>query len=155
MGYYAWPAYWKTSAWGAAATESAQKPPEAAAEVEGSQDATRHHEPHLRSVREVTGYRILVHDGSIGHVEDLIGDDASWVIRYLVADTREWLPDKRVLLSPTWIQKVDWPRAQIRMDLTRNQIEHAPPYDSATPINREYEEQLHHYYGQPAYWTAT
>jgi hypothetical protein len=155
VGYYAWLAYWATPASGAAAAESAQKPPEAAAAVESSRDATGHHEPLLRSVREVTGYRIHVHDGSIGHVEGFIGDNGDWVIRYLVADTRGWLPDKRVLLSPTWIKEVDWARAQIRMDFARKQIEHAPPYDPATPINRDYEGRLHHYYGRPAYWTTT
>jgi hypothetical protein len=154
VGYYAWPAYWKALTSGAAAPESAQKQPEVAAQAEGSQDATCHHEPHLRSAREVTGYRIVVRDGSIGHVEDFIGDDADWVIRYMVADTRDWLPDKRVLLSPTWIQEVDWPRAQVRMDFAREQIEHAPPYDPTKPIDREYEGRLHHSYGQPAYWTA-
>ena len=42
---------------------------------------------HLRSTKEVRGYRIHATDGEIGHVEDFIVSDEEWVIRYLVVDT--------------------------------------------------------------------
>ena len=38
---------------------------------------------HLRSTREVTGYRIQAIDGSIGHVEGFIVDCETWSIRYV------------------------------------------------------------------------
>ena len=39
-------------------------------------------------------------DGEIGHVEDFIIDDETWAIRYLIIDTRNWWPGKKVLISP-------------------------------------------------------
>jgi sporulation protein YlmC with PRC-barrel domain len=45
---------------------------------------------HLRSVEEVTGYHINATDGEIGHVEDVIIQDADWGIHYLVIDTKNW-----------------------------------------------------------------
>jgi hypothetical protein len=43
---------------------------------------------HLRSVKEVTGYRIKASDGNLGHVEDFIVDEDNWVIRYMIVDTQ-------------------------------------------------------------------
>ena len=56
--------------------------------------------PHLRSVEAVTGYHIHASDGEIGHVEDFLVEDADWSIHYLVVDTKNWWPGKKVLISP-------------------------------------------------------
>ena len=47
-------------------------------------------DPHLRSVVEVTGYRVHAVDGEIGHIEDLMLDGADWSVRYVIVDTRNW-----------------------------------------------------------------
>lgn len=109
-------------------------------------------DPHLRSTNEVTGYDIQATDGEIGHVEDFIADDESWTIRYMVVDTRDWLPGKKVLVSPHWIHHVSWPESRVHIDLTREMIENSPEFDPAAPVNREYEERLYDYYGRPKYW---
>ena len=54
----------------------------------------------LRSVKELTGYKILATDGEIGRVHDFYFDNQNWIMRYLVVDTGTWLPGRRVLLSP-------------------------------------------------------
>ncbi len=53
-------------------------------------------DPHLRSTATVTGYHIHASDGQIGHVENFLIDDATWSIRYLIVDTRNWWPGKHV-----------------------------------------------------------
>jgi hypothetical protein len=47
-------------------------------------------DPHLRSSRDVTGYRIQAEDGDVGHVEDFVVDDQTWRVHYLMVDTRDW-----------------------------------------------------------------
>jgi len=37
----------------------------------------------IGSMKDVTGYTIQATDGEIGHVDDFIIDDETWVIRYL------------------------------------------------------------------------
>jgi hypothetical protein len=148
--YFAWPTYW-TMPDPAAVPPALQR--DVADQARRVQGESRNDDPHLRSVREVAGYRIEARDGSIGHVEDFIGDDSEWVIRYLVLDTRNWLPGKRVLVSPAWVDDVHWQRAQIRMDLDKEQIKNAPAYDFSTPINRAYETGLYDFYGRPPYWS--
>jgi hypothetical protein len=107
---------------------------------------------HLRSLREVRGYHIAAADGEIGHLDDLVIDDDDWSIRYLVVDTRNWLPAHRVILSPHWTQDVDWAERLVKVDLDRDQVRRCPPYDAGVTIQREYEERLHDHYGKDRYW---
>jgi hypothetical protein len=107
---------------------------------------------HLRSVDEVLGYHMQATDDDIGHLDDLIVDDRSWNIRYLVVDTRNLLPGKKVLIAPDWVQDISWSDRQVTVDVSRNQVEKSPEFDPGTPINRRVEEQLYDFYGRPVYW---
>lgn len=109
-------------------------------------------DPHLRSVEEVTGYHIEATDGEIGHVEEFVLDEDTWVLRYMVVDTRNWLPGRKVLVSPAWVRGFDWPAQKAMVELTRKQVQASPGYDADKPINREYETQLYDFYGRPVYW---
>ncbi len=107
---------------------------------------------HLRSAREVIGYFVREIDDSLGRVDDLLVDDLSWAIRYLVVDTTEWWPGKKVLVSPRWVEAVRWEGAEIHVGLTRRAILSAPEYDPSRPIGRDYEARLHEHYRRPGYW---
>ena len=107
---------------------------------------------HLRSTKEVRGYRIHATDGEIGHVEDFVVSDEEWVIRYLVVDTGKWLPGRSVLISPDWVRDIGWEEREVWVDVAKGAIEDSPSYDGADPVNREYETQMYDYYGRPKYW---
>jgi hypothetical protein len=137
-GYYSWPPYWNAAAYVAAAQANADK--------------KRRGDPHLRSTREVIGYHIHATDEQIGHVDDFIVEDEAWVMRYMVVDTRNWLPGKKVLVAPQWTASVDWVGRQVNVDLDKETIEKGPEFDPSLPVNREYEVRLYDYYGRPHYW---
>ena len=84
---------------------------------------------HLRSANAVTGYHIEATDGDIGHVEDFIIDDQTWEIRYMVVDTRNWLPGKKVLIAPRWIDRVSWEVSKELVSLSRDAIKGAPEHN--------------------------
>jgi len=109
-------------------------------------------DPHLRSVKEVTGYHIQALDGEMGHVEEFIAEEPSWFIRYLVVDTRNWLPGRKVLVPPDWIEQLSWKDTKVSVDLPMELIKNSPEYDPSAPVNRQYEERLYDYYGRPKYW---
>jgi hypothetical protein len=46
----------------------------------------------LHSIKELKGYVIAAEDGEIGRCKDFLFDDRHWAIRYMVVDTRKWLP---------------------------------------------------------------
>jgi hypothetical protein len=106
----------------------------------------------LQSTQEVIGYYIQASDGDIGHVEDFIADDAAWTMRYIVIDTRNWWPGKKVLVAPQWVTAVNWGESQVQVDLRCEDIKNSPEFDPAAPVNREYEERLYDFYGRPKYW---
>jgi hypothetical protein len=107
---------------------------------------------YLWSSKEVEGYHIEATDGQIGHIEDLIVDDEPWIIRYIVVDTHNLLPGKKVIISPAWLQNVDWFTGQVAVNLSKEEINNAPEYDPSAPVNRQYEERLYDFYGRPRYW---
>ena len=104
---------------------------------------------HLVSAIEVTGYHIQATDDVIGHVEDFIVDDETWAIRYMVIDARNWLPGRKVLIEPAWINSVDWEKKKLSVALTREQVKNSPEYDPSTPPTSEYETGLSKHYGFP------
>jgi hypothetical protein len=109
-------------------------------------------DPNLRSCREVIDYHIDATDGEIGHVSDFVFDDFTWKVRYLVVATRNWLPGKKVLISPDWIEAVRWADRKVSVGLERQRVKDAPEYLPTAPINREYEARLYDFYGRPVYW---
>jgi hypothetical protein len=91
-------------------------------------------------------------DGEIGHVEDFIIDDEMWAIRYLIIDTQNWWPGKKVLISPQWIERVSWRKSKVFVNLIRETIRQSPEYTEESLLNRDYETGLHRHYNRLGYW---
>jgi hypothetical protein len=108
-------------------------------------------DPHLRSIRELTGYHVRAVDGELGHVKDFLVDDVTWGVRYLIVDTRDWWPGKRVLVSAGFIAWASWGDTTVHVDLDRATIRYAPEYAPGQALTRGYEERLRRYYGPPKY----
>jgi len=54
----------------------------------------------LRGISDLRRFTIAATDGTLGRVGDVYFDDRSWSVRHLVVDAGEWLPGRRVLVSP-------------------------------------------------------
>jgi hypothetical protein len=116
-------------------------------------EAKEQTDPHLRSTKELIGYKIHAQDGDIGHVEDFVVHEDDWIIRYMVIDTRNWLPGRKVIIPPDWwIKDISWADSEVVVNVKREDIKKSPEFDPAEPINREYETRLYDYYGRPKYW---
>lgn len=147
--YYDYSPYWiGPLAWGA---YGAPLLPEDAA----PQEERKSWDSHLYSARDLTGftrYRVIARDGHVGHVSDLVISDGDWVIRYLVINTRGWLPGKHILVPPQWT-KADWETETLTVDLTRDAIKTAPVFIPGAPLDRDFEAKLFAHYCREAYWT--
>ena len=108
-------------------------------------------DPHLRSITTVKGYHVHATDGEIGHIENLLLDDANWHINYLIIDTKNWWFGKHVLVSPFAVRAIIWDEKEIQLDITRDRVKNSPPWDPLAAIDRAYERELHGYYGWPGY----
>jgi len=150
--YYGWPSYWAMDPFTSAVTpEYAQVAvPAAIAEMPTG-------DPHLRSVREVTGYDVRTTDRElgIGSVADFLLDDEDWTVRYIVVRSTEKDGGRDYLLNPWWMREIDWAQRTMQFDLTTEQVRSSPEFDPAAPPDRDFESRLHEYYGRDAYWKKT
>jgi len=158
-GYYDWPLYWGgfvppagTGAYLPTPAELERIPQPVRQQRSAAAVQERPEDTHLRSAREIMGYHIQAIDDEIGHVDDFVLDDDGWRTRYFVLDTRNWLPGRKVLVSPDWVDAVDWNEHKVHVSLTKQGVEKAPEFEPDAPVNRQYEEMLYDYYGRPKYW---
>ncbi len=119
--YYGAPLYWAPEA---TAMPVNERGAQAARELERAERSVG--ESHLHSSDEVRGYAIEAPDGAIGHVEDILVDDADWSVADLVVDTKNWLPGKEVLIPPSAVTDIDWRGRQVRLRMRREDIENRP-----------------------------
>ncbi len=106
----------------------------------------------LRSLKSISGYRLNASDGNIGHAHDFYFDDSSWIVRYLVAETGNWLIGKKVLLSPVSLEEPQWNEKIFPVLLSKQQIENSPDVSKDMPISKQKEHELATYYDWPIYW---
>lgn len=149
--YFAWPGYWPVGLFTPAGVGVAPGPiaPDLARHPENTQQARNQAEQmRLRGGDEVKGYSIATRDGDLGAVHDYLLDEDGWKVRYMVVDTKRWLPGKLVLVAPTWIESVNWSDRKVVVDLTEEQLKSAPEYDKDVGLTVDYERALMTHYGR-------
>jgi hypothetical protein len=154
FGYYGYPYYWEgTNLWGPA-FYPADLAVAATAAKQVTAESIRKESPdsHLRSNKAVTGYHIEATDGQIGHLDGFVADDEAWAIRYIEVATQNWWPGKKVLVSPSWIERVSWEESKVYVGLSLEAIRSGPEYVDSMPIAREYENRLFSHFGRRPYW---
>jgi uncharacterized protein YrrD len=151
--YYQWPYYWQSGGVSGIGPGVVSAYPAAADRDQGS-SADRLNHPTLRSISEVLGYNIQARDGEIGFLEDFVVEDEAWRMLYLIVNTGSWLSDRKVLVSPQWIDRISWPNSTVEVDLNKETVRHSPELNPSAPINREYETKLYDHYGRNKYWES-
>jgi sporulation protein YlmC with PRC-barrel domain len=150
--YYGWSPYWDTGlfmgGYGYMGGVVADQPSRRSGQFEEDYPRPQSDEgdPHLRSIEAVTGYHIHASDGEVGHVEDFLLDDTDWSIRYLVVDTKNWWPGKKVLISPCSAADIDWSGRLVNLTVDRQRVKDSPPYDPSITVDRDFENRFHGYY---------
>jgi hypothetical protein len=108
----------------------------------------------LDKAKTLNGFKLRGLDGEMGTVKEFYFDDCHWTIRYLVADTGDWLPGRQVLISPYALTGVNREEQTISVNLTQKQIAESPSLDSDSPVSRHFEQSYYGYYGWPKYWSG-
>lgn len=90
-------------------------------------------------------------DGEIGKCKDALFDDDKWTVRYLDIDTGNWLPGRRVLISPISLKEPHWQSKTIPTQLTVEDIENSPSLDSDAPVSKRWESVYYSYFNWPHY----
>ena len=116
--------------------------PDVSSDLPVSEQSGGRGDPHLRSLKEITGYAVHGPDGPIGTLAALIADDAAWKIHFVAVETGDWNDGRTVLVAPGMLNELDHEKHNVHSDLDRDHISRSPDYDPATPIENEADVKL-------------
>ena len=106
----------------------------------------------LWNASELVGSTIKATDGEVGIVSDVLFDDQSWMVRWLVVDTGSWLPGRVVLLPLPVLGQPDRANRLFPVRLTMQQVKDSPDEGAHLPVSRKMEAALFGHYGREPYW---
>src|SRR5690349_13067854 len=101
----------------------------------------------LFAASALNGYAIAARDGEIGTVADLLFDDTTWNVRWVVVDTGTWLTSRKVLLHPSSVAGADFEQNKLSVPLSKQQVEDSPSILQDQPVSQQLERSLYDYYG--------
>lgn len=100
----------------------------------------------------LNGYAIEAIDGRLGNVRDMLFDDRTWKMRWLVVDTGDWLSGRKVLIHPSAILNADHERQALVINLAKVQVEQSPELNSDQPVSHQMETRIFDHYQWDPYW---
>jgi len=133
--HYPLPNYWGPRAFSPNVWAGAFPFTTARVSVHKSETETKH-DIHLRSAKELTGYRVSGVDGDVGELEDFVMDPQTWKLEFFIVDTSNWFPGQKIMLSPHWIQEINWANSTIFLNRSLDGSELKQEYDPSN-FNRE------------------
>ena len=68
-------------------------------------------------------------------MEEFYLDDNTWSIRYLVVNARNWLSERKVLISPQAVNTADWTQKVFPVNGAKEQVEKSPDIDTEKPVS--------------------
>jgi len=104
------------------------------------------------NIDSLIGYNLGATDDVVGEVTAFFFEDNSWVIRYIVVKTGNWLSGRKVLIPPDALKKTAWQNGLFPVNLTKTQIEKSPEIDTDKPVSRQQETELYGHYEWENYW---
>jgi len=105
----------------------------------------------LRGVEKFEDFIVHATDSEIGNISNFLVDDETWMIKFIVVEAGKFLKAKKILLSPEWIAKIDWEYKAFTVNINAEKINNSPEFDPNKLFQKECEEVLYDYYGNPHY----
>lgn len=73
----------------------------------------------LRKLAELRGLAVIVQEDEVGTVSDLLFDDDTKAVCYLVVKTGSWLTERKLLITPVSISEVNWLDEELDLSLSK------------------------------------
>src|ERR1700722_17825961 len=103
----------------------------------------------LINAEALVNYKLDSIDGEIGRVKEFYFDDRHWAIRYLVADTGDWLAERQGLISPYGLPGGVKENRKNALDFTKKKMEDSPSLGTDKPVSRQFDEAYYGYHAFP------
>jgi uncharacterized protein YrrD len=99
----------------------------------------------MLSALSLKDFAIRASDGRIGTLGDVLFDDSTWHVRWMVVHTGSWLAGRLALVRPPVIERADRSSRELVVRLTRAQVDGCPDILLDEPVSRQIE------YGEDCY----
>jgi len=106
----------------------------------------------LNAVTSLKSFEINAKDGNLGTVSDFLFDDSTWKVRWMVVDTGKWLSGRKVLVHPSVVISAEYGERELKVALTKAQVEDSPDILSDRPVSQQAQNDLYGYYGWDPLW---
>jgi uncharacterized protein YrrD len=103
---------------------------------------------------KIIGYKVSATDGEIGTVKDILFEDSTWTLRWLVVATGNWFTSRDVLLPLSALGTPDPEFQHFPVMLTKQQVKDSPDIKTDLPVSRQMEAQIYAYYSWDPYWAG-
>ncbi|MFD1452015.1 PRC-barrel domain-containing protein [Oceanobacillus sojae] len=94
----------------------------------------------------LTNLNIHAVDGEIGKVKDLYFND-DWELRFIIVDTRKWLPGKKVLLPFHVQEEINLEEGYMKVDRHKETIRESPKVPEDNDLISSYQGTVLDYFG--------
>jgi hypothetical protein len=108
----------------------------------------------LRATSALRGCAIQAKDGKAGRINDVLFDQSTWTIRWLVVETGSWASGRLVLIHPASVDDTDGRVATLHVSLTKGQITESPNIYQDPPVSRQFNDGFGGDDGGAGYWEA-
>jgi uncharacterized protein YrrD len=108
----------------------------------------------LLKASSLNGLTLAARDGEIGSVSDLLFEDDTWRVRWLVVETGHWLSRHSVLLPASHVGTLSSGASAVPVDVSMSQVENSPGAGTDLPVSRQLESEMYNHFGWPPYWTG-
>jgi len=89
----------------------------------------------LVSIRRLHWRPAAARDAPAGELKDVLFDDQSWLVRYLVIDTVPAMPRRAVLVRPAQVETA----RPLTLSVTREELKRCPDLDEDRPVYLQYD----------------
>jgi hypothetical protein len=93
---------------------------------------------------DLVGFQVVTTDGAIGNLDAATYDVGG---SYIVVDTGFWIFGKKRMLPAGVIDRIDYDRREVHVNLTKDDIRQAPDYNAEREREEAYRQDVGTYYG--------
>ena len=93
---------------------------------------------------DLVGFQVVATDGAIGNLDAATYDVGG---SYIVVDTGFWIFGKKRMLPAGVIDRIDYDRREVLVNLAKDEIRQAPDYDAEREREEAYRQDVGTYYG--------
>ena len=93
---------------------------------------------------DLVGFQVVSTDGAIGNLDAATYDVGG---SYIVVDAGFWIFGKKRMLPAGVIDRIDYDRREVHVNLTKEEIRQAPDYEAEREREEAYRQDVGAYYG--------